>query len=243
MALYHSSDWHLSFLEDGTIQKPMHDRSWSVGTKHYQNYLERIKEEGALLNKDDVLCITGDITHEVGMTKVLSSLMWIYDAIPCHIVLIRGNHDQRLKRQKMNDLLASSGLWHRMCFLWEGETSTERGYTFHCVSDHSNETARMFPVDDTAHKNADVFLCHYPVPESTAIEIGEAYTKAKAYLSGHIHCTSNNPEISKDGIAPQWYYKEAAPTDGKTFGNCFFSTGTTDVRDWKDGKLLRKILD
>lgn len=239
MALYHSSDWHLSFLADGTIQKPMDQRSWSTGTKHYQHYLSELVEECRILRPTDVLCITGDVTHEVGMQKILPCLMWIYDHFYCQIVLIRGNHDQRLKRDQIKALLQSSGLWIRMHFLWEGETRTVGGHTLHCASDHHGETANVFPSDDTPLQNADVILCHYPVSAARAQEIATAYPRVKAYLSGHIHCTSNTVE---GGIKPDWYIEQAAPTDGKTFGNCFFSTGTTDVRDWKDGQLIRKIL-
>jgi calcineurin-like phosphoesterase family protein len=220
----------------------MHLRKWSEGTKHYATYLEKIQDAARSFQRDDVLCITGDITHEVGMQKVLASLMWIYDAVPCEVVLIRGNHDQKLKRDQMRKLIQSSSLWHRMSFLWEGETKTVGGLTFHCCSDHHNEGAVVFPSDDTPLLNADVLLCHYPVPESRALEIAEAYPRVKAFLSGHIHCTSNDPVLAVDGIAPHWYNEQAAPTDGKTFGNCLFSTGTTDVLEWQTGRVFRKIL-
>jgi predicted phosphohydrolase len=242
MNLWHSSDWHLSFNDDGTIQKPMHDRKWSAGTKHYVTYLEKIQEEARSFARDDVLCITGDITHEVGMQKILPCLMWIYDTVPCNVVLIRGNHDQRLKRDQIKALLQSSSLWHRMDFLWEGETKTVGGLTFHCCSDHQNDGAKVFPRDDAPIHNADVLLCHYPVPESRALAISEEYIHVKAFLSGHIHCTSNNPEIAVDGIAPHWYNESARPTDNKRFGNCLFSTGTTDVLEWQTGRVFRKIL-
>lgn len=229
MSLYHSSDWHLSFLDDGTIQKPMHNRSWSTGTKHYETYLEKLVDEGRTLQRDDVLCITGDVTHEVGMQKILPCLMWIYDNFNCQIVLIRGNHDQRLKRDQIKKLLQSSGLHIRVRWIWEEEVATVGGHTFYCGSYHHEQTGKFFPLDDTPIQNADVLLCHYPVPASTAMEIADAYPRVKAFLSGHIHCTSNNPEIAKDGIAPHWYESYAAPTDGKTFGDCFFSTGTTMI--------------
>lgn len=239
MALYHSSDWHLSFLEDGTIQKPMDQRSWSTGTNHYKHYLSELVEEGRMLRPEDVLCITGDITHEVGMQKILPNLMWIWDHFCCQIVLIRGNHDQKLRRDRMKDLLQSSGLWNRMHFVWEGETVGVGGYEFYCGSNHHEEGFVLPVAGSWVYSAADVLLCHYPLPAESASLVASRFPKAKAYLSGHIHCTSNTVE---GGIKPDWYEEKAAPTDGKTFGNCTFYTGTTDVRDWKGGQLIRKIL-
>lgn len=246
MKLWHSSDWHLSFLDDGTIQKPMDQRSWSSGTRHYTNYLARLEAFAtANISRDDVVCITGDITHEVGNAKLLPNLMWIYDAIPAHIVLIRGNHDQRLSRDKTKALIQSSSLWHRMHFLWEDEFTTVQGLNFYCISDHHNARPSVRPGDSAwldKVGNADVLLSHYPVTAYADEVAILSRTRARAFLSGHIHCTSNKVE---GGIDPKWYDSDAEPTDNKTVktatGHMFYSTGTTDVLDWKTGQLFKEI--
>jgi predicted kinase len=90
-------------------------------------------------------------------------------------------------------------------------------------------------------KKMAIFISHYPISVASAQAMTENH-KIYAYLSGHVHCTSNNPkDAGPDGVDWKWYRFGAGHTDDKTFNGCFFSTGTTDVLLAKHGQIFKEI--
>lgn len=244
--VWHISDLHLSFKEDGSIQKPMDKRSWSKGCEAYNNYLDKIAEFAKNnITNSDITVITGDIVHDMGLDKIIYSLKWIRNNIPGHIVICRGNHDTRWQVSKFREKYNIPGLH----ILDEYETFVLKEYMFGCYSDHKAKTKTnteellsfanyLSTVAQKKSKTA-VFISHYPVSKETAEELAKN-KNIKAYLSGHIHCT-NNETGNEECVDLTWYNESAEPTDDKTFGNCYFSTATTDLLLYKHGQIFKEI--
>ena len=249
--VWHISDTHLSFLEDGTIRKPMHLRKWSHGVPAYEGYLQKIQDFAfANIREEDFVVITGDITHDMKFDFLFHSLAWLRASIPGTIVICRGNHDKYwdpgFAKQK-NTL-------PRFHIVDEKEMTAIGPYMFGCYSDHDTKTEDMVNVNNdyvefgkrlavqaAQKKKMGVFISHYPVSEATAQAMTKNH-KLYAYLSGHVHCTSNKPdEAGPDGVTFKWYGFSAKKTDDQTFGGCYFSTGTTDVLLAKHNQIFKEI--
>lgn len=259
MRLFHSSDWHLSFSGDepGKILKPMDQRTWSRGSPNYVGYLDKLHADMMALNAapNDLLIITGDVTHDMSKKHILAQLNWLKWKLPCRILLIRGNHDHQvdfgLIRATTNDSAYSPFI-----FLEEGSFTCYGPFLIGCYSDHRNawgdgqgnqpafsnleeDVMRMvhhFAHMAKVHKKIPIMVSHYPVPFPIAEKIGKM--GIKMYLSGHVHVTSNKIEGGTDW---SWYEKTAKHTDDKDIDGCFFSTGTTDVLLNKHGKMIKEV--
>ena len=184
--VFHSSDWHLSFTEDGSIQKPMADKTWAKGSVAYTGYLDRLIKDGEVISDNDFLVITGDLTHDMPATKFINSIRWIRKNFKGNIVIIRGNHDKKWKIRKAR---LEAGDLHNIHFIDEGEIVSIGDYTFGCYSYLFKEGEgpdRDYPykkdiVLDLAAKTVKharsigsipVFLSHFPAPRDIAEEIG-----------------------------------------------------------------------
>jgi len=249
--VWHISDTHLSFLEDGAIRKPMHLRKWSHGVPAYEGYLQKIQDFAHVnIREEDFVVITGDITHDMKFDFLFHSLEWLRASIPGTIVICRGNHDKYwdpgFAKQK-NTL-------PRFHIVDEKEMTSIGPYMFGCYSDHDTKTEDMINVNNdyvefgkklaihaAQKKKIGVFISHYPVSQATAQAMTKNH-KLYAYLSGHVHCTSNkSDEAGPDGVAWKWYGFSAKKTDDHTFGGCYFSTGTTDVLLAKHKQIFKEI--
>lgn len=249
--VWHISDTHLSFLEDGTVRKPMHERKWSKGVPAYQGYLDKIKDFARNnIREEDFTVVTGDITHDMKFDFLFYSLAWLRESIPGTIVICRGNHDKYwdvgFAKQK-SDL-------QKFHIIDEGEISSIGPYMFGCYSDHDSKIEDMIAVNNDyvefgkrlsiaagRKRKQAIFISHYPVSAATA-QAMTANHKIGAYLSGHVHCTTNNPqEAGPNGVSFKWYGFSAGHTDDKVFNGCYFSTGTTDVLLAKHGQIFKEI--
>lgn len=274
--LFHLSDPHLSFVPSVTgvepsakygitqngsrillqVQKAMDQRTWSKGTNNYTGYLAKI-EEFAMehVTNDDIVVITGDLTHDMPKSKVIWSLMWLDQTIPGTKVLIRGNHDWGVD---FGDVRRQNKL-HSTILIEEYSFQCVGPYVFGAYSNHKGasgedgdsgqqkhycnrelellEFARTLVKMGARYKKVPVLLSHYPVPKHVAAWLGQ--NGIKAYMSGHVHCT-NNASLP-DQADWRWYNVSAIDTDDQLISGCFFSTGTTDVLLNKHGKIMKEI--
>lgn len=248
MKAWHISDTHLSFDGNWTPLKPMHERRWSKGVKTYQNYLDRMVQfSKENISDNDFVFVTGDIVHDMKFGETINSLRWMRQYIKGTIVICRGNHDKYWQpadmRQQVSDL-------PNFYILDEGEIITIGPYTIGCFSNHAAKTQDFSFVDGRYLETAintvkqasfkgttPVMISHYPVNAQAANAI--ANTGLKAYMSGHIHITD---AAKPNGIDWDWYEKSAAQTDDKVIGDCFFSTGTTDVIYIKHNTAFKELV-
>lgn len=236
------------------MRKPMHLRRWSKGVPAYQDYLENVRLFSQQnIKAEDYVVVTGDVTHDMRSELVIYSLRWLRQNVKGTIILCRGNHDKYWDPGYMKAEVNSAGIVG-LHIVDEGEMLAIGPYMFGCYSDHDTKTEDMKGVDqayvDFGRKLAvaagkkrklAVFISHYPVSAATAEEMTRNHALS-AYLSGHIHCTSNDPaEAGPDGVAWKWYNYSAAYTDDKNFNGCQFSTGTTDVLLAKHGQIFKEI--
>lgn len=271
------SDPHLSFVEareeDGgkayfpylnffhnhlKIIKPMHERTWSKGNDNYVGYLDKLRDYMELnAADDDLLIVTGDLSHDMTKKNVLTSLRWLDKQIRGIKVLIRGNHDWGVDFGELR--CPSAGLTSTLMIEEGGITAIGR-YAFGCYSNHggtrkdtetgeqaafTNRTEELLQFAWSLarfagkHKKMPILLSHYPVPAEIAERIGKL--GIKAYLSGHVHCTNN--KVLPAQADWSWYNKTAAQTDDKTIEGCYFSTGTTDVLWNRLGSVVKRVDD
>jgi predicted phosphohydrolase/predicted kinase len=252
MKIWHISDVHLSFLEDGSIKKDMSMRRWSIGSWTYVDYLPKmVKFSDDNFSDDDIVVITGDITHDMKQKEVIYSLNWLRQNLKGILVIIRGNHDVLWDVGEMRKLTGSFTNFH---LVDEGEIITIDKYTFGCFSNHKEKTlefqnmasdGRYLEMAYNLSRHAKergkipVMISHYPANPDLAIGIGKA--GVKAYLSGHVHCTAANEPGNDSGVLWTWYDKSAKLTDDQFIEGCFFSTGTTDVLLAKHGVSFKHI--
>jgi len=253
---WHISDPHLSFNAQGEVLKPMDQRTWSNGTSAYVGYLDKIKEFAAKnIRPHDFTYITGDITHNFGAQGAVFCLKWLAENIPGIKVICRGNHD---KKWEVSKIRRKWSVPLDTYLIDEGEIISIGPYTIGCWSNHNTKTSDMNGIPDeqtrldyvgfasdlaaqaARKERTPIYLSHYPVLPNTAERIGEM--GIKAYLSGHVHCTTNKNE-GEDINGVYWgnYDKSAGLTDDKVFKGCFFSTGTTDVLLAKHKSIFKKI--
>lgn len=243
--LWHTSDIHLSFKADGTVQKPMDQRNWSKGSLNYVGYLDKMAYFGTnVIQSNDFVVITGDITHDMKHVHAGHSLRWFRANVNGILIFIKGNHDRYLDFAA----LRLENLGDKVFLLDEGEIITVGPYTFGCYSDHNEKNSdnsapyldmcKRIVEQAKAKDTIPVMLSHYPVSEAVSKQVGQL--GIKAYMSGHIHCTEGS---AKDGTGNNWdwYDQIAKPTDDKTIEGCYFSTGTTDVVLNKTGNLFKEI--
>jgi len=245
--VWHISDVHLSFLEDNSIKKDMSQRKWSIGCPAYQGYIERIRDFASKnICEEDVTFITGDIVHDMKADFVYDSLKWLRNNIPGILVICRGNHDKYWDIGNMRVICQKLQGFH---LLDEGEMLSLGSFVIGCYSDHVTKTEDMEAVDlryvnfakNIIHqarikRKTPVMISHYPVSYATA----EQMQGLKAYLSGHIHCTSSS-EGDEHGVNWKGYNASAKITDDKTINGCFFSTATTDVLLAKHNTIFKEI--
>ena len=236
--VWHISDPHLSFDQDGNILKKMDERKWAIGSWTYENYLDRIADFSSENIKDSHFTfITGDIVHDIGAQLVPFSLNWLRANIKGTIVLCRGNHD---KKWNVGDMRVTMRNLSNFYFLDEEEILAIGPYTIGCFSNHREKMkifespdSRLFDIAKATvirakeRKKTPLMISHYPVNLATAQMLGNL--GIKAYLSGHIHCTGSNLEGPDFPLNWDSYNASAAQTDDKILNGCFFSTGTTDV--------------
>lgn len=249
--LWHISDVHLSFDSDGQIKKPMEKRRWALKSWTYKGYLEKMQEFAFdCISEEDFVCITGDIVHDMKQPLVQYSLRWLRVNIPGTIVICRGNHDIYWNVNEMREIISDLNNFY---ILDENEILSIGPYTFGCFSNHKCKSnigvgdgtdAEYLRVAanlarQAAHaKTTPVFLSHYPPSLQLAKLIGDM--GIKAYLSGHIHCTSSDDD-AVNGLSWYWYDQGAVHTDDKYINDCFFSTGTTDVLLAKHKQSFKEI--
>ena len=230
----------------------MSEKGWAKGAAAYDNYLERLIKDGEVVTASDYLIITGDITHDMPLSKLMFSLRWIRDNFKGKIVIIRGNHDKKWKVREVRTLLTD---FADMFIIDEGEILSIGGYTFGCYSylfKEGDGDDRHYPYKATEAldivkrtvaqarnlNTIPVFLSHFPPPREVAEEIGKL--GIKAYLSGHVHCTNVSTGDDK-GVDMTWYDQTVKCTDDKVLHGCKFSTGTTDVLFTTTGTQLKQI--
>lgn len=227
--VFHISDLHLSFDDDGNILKPMDHRKWAIGSPSYDGYLEKISvfSDHHLLHSDFVV-ISGDISHEMNHDTAHNNLRWIRNNIRGTIVVIRGNHD---KKFRFNDLRQEVRL-DSLYLIDEDEIISIGPYTFMCCNAHKNKEGE-FDSDKYIKRAPElvrmakdkctvpIIISHYPVSRDIAEKVG--VIGVKAFLSGHIHCTQAG------GICMSNYDRYVKETDNKKLNGCFFSTATTDI--------------
>lgn len=242
--VWHISDPHLSFDNQYNIRKPMDKRKWSIGSPNYVGYLDKIAEMGkGEISNSDFVIITGDLTHDQKQRIAVYCMNWLRENINGTIIVIRGNHDRYIDFARLRMEFGGP----RFYFIDENELLSLGPYTFGCFSDHVKEEQQIdkqryvqmaMEIVKQSHikKTIPVMLSHYPVRLDVAEMIGKI--GLRAYLSGHVHCTKGE---MPDGNDWTWYDKNAAPTDDKTIGTCFFSTGTTDILLQKHGKIFKHI--
>lgn len=252
MKVWHISDTHLSFREDGTIKKPMESRRWSLGAWTYLGYLDKMKQFAAdNICSEDIVIITGDICHDMKEKEVVWSLGWLRHNIKGTLVIIRGNHDIYWDVGRMRKITSCFIDFH---LIDEGEILSLDKFMFGCFSNHKEKTIEFHNMAtdgrylEMAYNlvrqakdkgKVPVMLSHYPVNPELASAIGKA--GVVAYMSGHVHCTGVNEPGNIDGVSWFWYDKSAKLTDDLVIEGCFFSTGTTDVLLAKHGKSFKHI--
>jgi predicted phosphohydrolase/predicted kinase len=253
MKIWHISDTHLSFLEDGSVKKDMSMRRWSIGSWTYVDYLPKmVKFSDDNFSDDDIVVITGDITHDMKQKEAFYSLEWLRKNIKGTLVIIRGNHDVLWDVGSMRKLTGNFTNFH---LVDEGEIITIGEYTFGCFSNHKEKTLEFQNMASDGRylemaynlsrhakerKKTPVMISHYPANPDLAVGIGKA--GVKAYLSGHVHCTAANEPGNDNGVSWMWYDKSAKLTDDQVIEGCFFSTGTTDVLLAKHGVSFKHII-
>jgi predicted phosphohydrolase len=259
MTLYHTSDIHLSFQHNGEIKKPMETRVWSMGSKNYIGYLDKLASALNNLSNNDTIVISGDITHDRRNEDVIYSLAWISEQTKAKVILIRGNHDLQWKLDYVKPLIQQYE-YNNLTILAEEEVFTQGNYTFGVYSPHQTsrlprgsdnsmpwrldvEQAILSVADRLVEKAKEkntvpVFLSHYPFPVHVVKFLGQK--GVKLLLSGHIHCTNGK---NADGNDWTWYDLDSKPTDMQTFNGCTAYTGTTDVLLNLTGEIIRKVHD
>lgn len=84
MKIWAISDLHLS----NACDKPM-----DIFGENWENYTEKIKENWQkLVSKDDIVCISGDISWAMKMEEAIADLEWI-DNLNGKKIIIKGNHE------------------------------------------------------------------------------------------------------------------------------------------------------
>ena len=239
--LFHISDIHLSFKADGTVQKPMDQRRWSIGSPNYVGYLGKMSAYGiANIAPEDFVVVTGDLTHDMKHAHAIHSLRWFRYNVNGTLIFIKGNHDSYINFAA----LRLDTIGEKVFLIDEGEIISIGPYTFGCYSDHDNKSsdakvneyldmAKAIAAQAKLRETIPVMVSHYPVSEDVAKSIGQL--GVKIYLSGHVHCTAAG------GNDWTWYDANAKPTNDKTFNGCYFSTGTTDVNFQLTGEYFKEI--
>lgn len=248
MKLFHVSDLHLSFDEFGKILKPMYERKWAQGTHTYVGYLEKLLEVQSNITNEDIVFITGDLTHDMPKTKAQYSIKWINDNLKGIKVACKGNHDRYYEFKDHRTNLTN------LYLLDSKETISINNYfvaAFNEVICSKGEDGGNFFRNDNdkllefakihvevAKEKAlfPVIISHYPVPLDIAEQLGKM--GLKYYLSGHIHCTNSK---CSGGISMNWYNQSALPTDDKIINGCIFSTGTTDTLLVLHNKIVKEL--
>jgi len=238
MKVWHISDTHLSFDAEGNVTKPMNLRTWSKGSWTYEGYLERMARFATdNMSQEDIILITGDVTHDISGKKFIHSVNWLRANLPGTLVLIRGNHDLA-----MSIGLIRTQLPERTHFIEEDSIYSVGPFVIGCVSDHKNYDVAPDLIEQAENvvrraiqwRKTPILMCHYPLTDTNyANALGQV--GIKGFFSGHIHVTIAG------GVDPEWYDKSAKQTDDQTFEGCFFSTGTTDTLLWKHGKSFKDV--
>ena len=83
MALYTIGDLHLSLAED----KPM-----DVFGSEWKNHTEKLRENFAALQAEDLTVLCGDLSWGMGLEETLPDFLFV-DALPGKKILLKGNHD------------------------------------------------------------------------------------------------------------------------------------------------------
>jgi len=113
MSIWALSDLHLAF---GAPEKTMEDFGPA-----WRNYAERIADHWtALVSKDDLVLVPGDISWAKHLDQALIDLKWI-DALPGTKVILRGNHDYWwASSAKLAKVMPPSIRFiHNSIFLWK----------------------------------------------------------------------------------------------------------------------------
>ena len=83
MALYTIGDLHLSLAKD----KPM-----DVFGSEWKNHTEKLRENFATLQAEDLTVLCGDLSWGMGLEETLPDFLFV-DALPGKKILLKGNHD------------------------------------------------------------------------------------------------------------------------------------------------------
>lgn len=83
MALYTIGDLHLSLAKD----KPM-----EVFGSEWKNHTEKLRENFAALQAEDLTVLCGDLSWGMGLEETLPDFLFV-DALPGKKILLKGNHD------------------------------------------------------------------------------------------------------------------------------------------------------
>ena len=83
MALYTIGDLHLSLAKD----KPM-----DVFGSEWKNHTEKLRENFAALQAEDLTVLCGDLSWGMGLEETLPDFLFV-DALPGKKILLKGNHD------------------------------------------------------------------------------------------------------------------------------------------------------
>ena len=83
MALYTIGDLHLSLAKD----KPM-----DVFGSEWKNHTEKLRENFAALQAEDLTVLCGDLSWGMGLEETLPDFLFV-DALPGKKILLKGDHD------------------------------------------------------------------------------------------------------------------------------------------------------
>ena len=83
MALYTIGDLHLSFAKD----KPM-----DVFGERWRNHAEKLRDNFAKLNDDDLTVLCGDLSWGMSLEETAPDFAFV-DALPGKKLILKGNHD------------------------------------------------------------------------------------------------------------------------------------------------------
>ena len=114
MALYTIGDLHLSFAKD----KPM-----DVFGERWRNHAEKLRDNFAKLNDDDLTVLCGDLSWGMSLEETAPDFAFV-DALPGKKLILKGNHDYwwttaaKTKRFFEEKGIATIDILHNNAFAW-----------------------------------------------------------------------------------------------------------------------------
>ena len=195
MALYTIGDLHLSFAKD----KPM-----DVFGERWRNHAEKLRENFAKLNDDDLTVLCGDLSWGMSLEETAPDFAFV-DALPGKKLILKGNHDYwwttaaKTKRFFEEKGIATIDILHNNAFAWgEYAICGTRGWFYeeetggeHDAKIMRREVMRLEASLKAAGDRKKLVFLHYP-PIYGAYRCEEILSLLKEHrvglcCYGHIH--------------------------------------------------------